>query len=296
MIIVRLTTSAMRVRQPALRRRGVLLPRARRSDNDLLPRLFYKYYTWRKSIGSDLLLIGLLTAASVPVFALIRTMVVPGIDVWLFTELVFFQETASRPQDSGDAVVFLSAGLLGIVSFAVVLALVQQNVLQTLEERVLKGGPVFESGHVVVLGWGGSLAEVSMLADLVHRLCLSGSGRTQTIVVLTQRPKDEMERLLHDAIRSEDRAGVQLVVRQGNPLRPDMLELVGIREARPAGFLQSQGIAANGVLLSSPGSAPWPSCCPTSLARHLRRMHRPSGLPSLWTRCAPSRPEARTGG
>lgn len=43
--------------------------------------------------------------------------------------------------------------LSGLIGFAVLLALVEQSVLQVYETRVELGSPVLETGHILVLCW-----------------------------------------------------------------------------------------------------------------------------------------------
>lgn len=59
--------------------------------------------------------------------------------------------TWTHPTPQAYSVVVVA---LGLVTFALVLALVEQVVLASLEENVQRGSRVFEQGHTLVLCFG----------------------------------------------------------------------------------------------------------------------------------------------
>lgn len=83
-------------------------------------------------------------------------------------------------------------------------ALVSSSHLHTF--RVVRGGRVFETGHTLVLGWAASRLDLYTLAGSLQQLCLSYRERgPRTIVVLTSRPKKELEEALKEAIPEAER-------------------------------------------------------------------------------------------
>lgn len=60
---------------------------------------------------------------------------------------------------------------LGLVAFALVLALVEQVVLAGLEENVQRGSRVFESGHTLVVCFGEAQVDLEILAKTLRQTC-----------------------------------------------------------------------------------------------------------------------------
>lgn len=58
------------------------------------------------------------------------------------------QNFPDDPGSVGVQVFYLTVGLLGVASFALVLALIEQVVLDGFEANVRKGSAVYESNHV----------------------------------------------------------------------------------------------------------------------------------------------------
>ena len=77
--------------------------------------------------------------------------------------------------------------VFGLASFALVLALIEQVVLEVLENNVKRGSTCFESGHTVVLSWCESSRDIAQLTRILTQLCAAnrrhGGG---VVVVLTQ--------------------------------------------------------------------------------------------------------------
>jgi hypothetical protein len=61
---------------------------------------------------------------------------------------VFGQEFPAPDSPLGQQVMSVATAMVGLAAFAMVLALVEQVVLETLEANVKRGSKVFESGHV----------------------------------------------------------------------------------------------------------------------------------------------------
>ncbi|KAI8477171.1 MAG: hypothetical protein J3K34DRAFT_515852 [Monoraphidium minutum] len=114
----------------------------------------------------------------------------------------------------------------GLAAFALVLALVEQVVLEANNRNVKRGSRVYETGHFLVLGWCASQRDLEMAVKVVGQICRAYAveGGT-TVVVMSQREKLEQEELFRRAIPERERRGTRLVFRQGSPLVPADLEL-----------------------------------------------------------------------
>lgn len=215
--------------------------------------LLYKYFLWRKDTWSDLqLFMGINTLLLV-----VGSMVFQGLlvldpltttdtdiytlssfwsSIYLILQIVLGQEL---PEESGVSVlqqVFaVTIAVIGLASFALILALIEQVVLEVLEGNVRLGSKVIEEDHFVLLCWGESSRDLNQTIRIVKELCAAQQGAKKfapTIVVLIQgREKLEMEQLFDSAVPDDQRNGCKLVFRQGSPLDPASLELVSATSA-----------------------------------------------------------------
>eukprot|EP00891_Asterochloris_glomerata_P004631 jgi/Astpho2/4631/Aster-x0209 len=121
---------------------------------------------------------------------------------------------------------------IGLVAFALVLALVEQLVLQVLEDNVKRGSRVFETGHILVLGYGENQRDEEVIWKVLSQVCLAyRNGEAKVVVVLCQREKLEMETTFRRIIPESQRFSTQFVFRQGSPLVPDDLRMVAASSA-----------------------------------------------------------------
>ncbi|EIE20310.1 hypothetical protein COCSUDRAFT_67575 [Coccomyxa subellipsoidea C-169] len=121
---------------------------------------------------------------------------------------------------------------IGLAAFAIVLALVEQIVLQILNDNVSRGSVVYEKGHILVLAWANTQRDREVIWKILAQLCLAyrtDGGRV--IVVLSLVPKTEMEDTFRNIIPEDERYGSTFVFRQGNPLLPDDLRVVAASSA-----------------------------------------------------------------
>lgn len=119
-----------------------------------------------------------------------------AVQVYEVLLLTIFTEPPEQAATWLDKVFTVGVAVMGVASFAIILALIEQAVLESWERNVAKGGPVFEQGHTVVLGWLQSQLDISVLFKLLQELCLAHrveGGRA--FVILCSRPKMEMEEL-----------------------------------------------------------------------------------------------------
>ena len=64
--------------------------------------------------------------------------------------VVLGQELPDEAADTAQQIFGLVVAAVGLAAFALVLALVEQVVLQVLEDNVRRGSRVFETGHVCI--------------------------------------------------------------------------------------------------------------------------------------------------
>lgn len=120
----------------------------------------------------------------------------------------------------------------GLASFALVLALVEQVVMEVIQENVQQGSPVYESGHIVLLAWCDHGQGLEQVARVLSQICDAYKDRGGTIVVvLTPRDKLEMESVMKRALPYNNRKGTQMVFRCGHPLDPADLRAVSVTTA-----------------------------------------------------------------
>jgi Trk K+ transport system NAD-binding subunit len=112
--------------------------------------------------------------------------------------------------------IFLAGSLIGLIANAV-----DQQI-----EKLRKGrSAVVERGHTLVLGWSPRLP--SILAELV---IANGNHRHPAVVVLADRPKDELEDELRHLV--PDTGTTRVVCRTGDVGSVDDLRLVSVERAR----------------------------------------------------------------
>ncbi|KAK9800732.1 hypothetical protein WJX73_002178 [Symbiochloris irregularis] len=214
--------------------------------SDLTNSLVYWYYCWREDSWSDLQLFLALNLAVIGVGVAVKYLIVDVLDgqsathdFWqsLYQVLVLafgenFPQTDGRTPDLPQQVFAIATAGAGLVSFALVLALVEQVVLENVEENVKRGSPVITSGHTVLLMWGASQRDIEMTAKILSQVCLAhqGGGGT-TVAVLSQRAKLEMEQLFRRVLPTHARLGTRLVFRQGSPLVGEDLHMVACASA-----------------------------------------------------------------
>lgn len=99
--------------------------------------------------------------------------------------IVWFGEFPEVPKTFAQQAFSIAMAITGLAAFAIVLALVEQLVLQILTENVSRGSQVYEEGHFLVLAWAETqrdreviwkiLSQASLMASM-HRLLKLGSG------------------------------------------------------------------------------------------------------------------------
>ena len=142
----------------------------------------YRYYNWRKDTSSDLVLILSFNGAFIAFGAFVKFIFVDPFlagssvdpdaiaasstgtdqkliniwerlwpDVYQVILLTFGENFPDASENWLFQVYSIAMGLLGVVGFALLLALTEQIILEVLESNVRQGTKVFERGHILVL-------------------------------------------------------------------------------------------------------------------------------------------------
>ncbi|PRW57972.1 SAD1 UNC-84 domain 1- isoform A [Chlorella sorokiniana] len=238
--------------------------------------LQYKYFNWRQDTWSDLQLFMLLNAAVFMAGAWVEGAVIRYMDESVapppnagFLETLWYNlykvlavvlgQDLPPAEDAGwpSQIFAIITAIFGLASFALVLALIEQVVLEVLEAslkrrtyaialkqtpvvlevleaNVKRGSPCYESGHTVVLTWCESPRDIAQLTRILSQLCAANRREDGgVVVVLAQhRGKLEMEQLFREALPEESRYGTRFVFRQGSPLDPVALKMVAAPDSR----------------------------------------------------------------
>eukprot|EP00775_Hariotina_reticulata_P013650 gene13650-13773_t len=132
-------------------------------------------------------------------------------DLYQVCQWVFGQEFPAADSSLPQQVFAVFTAMIGLAAFALVLAVVEQVVLEGMEANVKRGSHVYESGHVVVM---------------------------------TQRSKLEMEGIFWRCLPACQRHGTKLVFRQGSPLVTSDLRMVGASRAAATVIVSDQSRSA----------------------------------------------------
>lgn len=133
--------------------------------------------------------------------------------------------TFSQDQGWPTRLSMLLVTLCGLLIVSALIGVVTEGVRSKTSQWREGRSPIDESGHSLVLGWG------NLLYSTVRQLCLAGANQSSnTIVVMCERPRIEMEALL--ATRVQDRCGARIVCRSGRPSDIDDLALVQAHHAK----------------------------------------------------------------
>lgn len=212
------------------------------SWKDFSGRIMYKYFNWRQDTVSDLQLFMGLNLAILVLGGAIKRFIDSDsgagfadfwTDLYNVITISFGQEFPDAQGSTFPTQVFsVAVAVFGLSAFALVLALVEQVVLELLEANVKRGSSVYETGHILILAWGSSQKDLEQIMKILHQICCAyrNDGGT-TVVVLTQREKLEMEQAGRKYLPMDLRHGTQFVFRQGSPLIPQDLQLVSAASA-----------------------------------------------------------------
>lgn len=212
------------------------------SSNPVLDRLAYGYFNWRKNTISDLVLFAILNVLFVVLVSVAAQALRFGdaLSLWAILQIVVGQELPEESRVSlAEQVFAFGVGIVGLSSFAIVLALVEQAVLEVLEANVRLGSNVIEEGHVVLLSWGTSNRDLAQTIRIVKEICASqqyawikDDGQLSVVVLSQGREKLEMESIFDGALPESQRSRCRLVFRKGSPLDPLALDMVSVATAK----------------------------------------------------------------
>ena len=97
--------------------------------------------------------------------------------------IVWFGEFPEVPRGFPRQAFSILMAITGLAAFAIVLALVEQLVLQILTENVSRGSQVYEEGHILVLAWAVTQRDREVIWKILSQvrphhpvLCRQASG------------------------------------------------------------------------------------------------------------------------
>ncbi|WIA29180.1 hypothetical protein OEZ86_011691 [Tetradesmus obliquus] len=162
-------------------------------------------------------------------------------DVYQVCQWVFGQEFPGPESPVSQQAFAVVTAMVGLCAFALVLALVEQVVLEGMEANVKRGSSVYESGHHLILGWCVSQRDLEVVRKMLQQICVAYAPEGGTkVVVLTQRSKLEMEGIFWRCLPADKRYGTCLIFRQGSPLVPSDLKVVGANRAASTVIVSDQ--------------------------------------------------------
>ena len=197
------------------------------------------YYNWREDTFSDLQLLLVSNFLLLGIGSAIRSNVEATDSLWesMYSVLVVIlgQELPSAQESELPAQVFaVVTAVLGLALFALILALIEQVVLETLESNVKRGSKVYESGHYCLVAWGESSRDIEQLQRIVLELCSANrrTGGATIAILVSHREKLELESVFRQGVPAERRYGSQIVCRKGSPLDPSDLDMISATTAK----------------------------------------------------------------
>ena len=127
-------------------------------------RLAYRYFNWRQDTWNDLQLFAAINTVLLFLASIIKTEVVDPLDsdadnsistfqhfwqsVYEALVVVFGQDLPESTANVVQQLWSLMVAAVGLAAFALVLALVEQLILEVLRNNVQRGSQVYETGHV----------------------------------------------------------------------------------------------------------------------------------------------------
>jgi len=126
----------------------------------------------------------------------------------------------------------------GMILFALLVAVVTDNVTKYMEFLRKGRSIVLESDHTLILGWNEKVAPLLMELSIANQ----SNGRNAVAVVLAEREKEEMEG--HLAESCPDTQGTLVICRQGSPFSTGDLKRVSVTTARVVIILSDESGSA----------------------------------------------------
>jgi len=220
---------------------AVEIPELGETTVDLVSKLTYEYYNWRTGTQNDItILLGVFATTTLLIAlgdcAMKEALSQESQELWTSIYEVMtlsfgdgFPDLTAWGWQQGFSILVACTGL---VSFTILLAMVEQLFMEVLERQVRRGSVVYEKGHMLVLGWGESALSLSAIWKILQQMCQAYRYEGGvTVVVLCEKPKLEMEALAEAQVPPGARHGSRFVFRQGSPLNPKHLDMVAARDA-----------------------------------------------------------------
>mmetsp|Transcript_13718 Transcript_13718/g.38824 ORF Transcript_13718/g.38824 Transcript_13718/m.38824 type:complete len:1022 (+) Transcript_13718:260-3325(+) len=215
--------------------------RGKIKPQDLWGEIAYNYYNWRSGTQNDIILFMAVVMSTLLGLAALQFLLLPGngdcpgSGPWAsvyYTLRLSFNDNFPDPGSGPQELYALLVAAVGLLTFTILLTMVEQLFLEVLETNVERGTAVYEEGHMLLLAWLDSELSLSAVWRILEQLCLRhrSSGGT-VVVILCNKSKIQMEALFRQILPEDQRFGSTLVFRQGSPLVPDDLERVAAKDA-----------------------------------------------------------------
>lgn len=123
-----------------------------------------------------------------------------------------------------DKILSIINGLLGVVIFSLLVAFLTNIFNQKLQDLKKGNNVILEQDHTLILGWSDKV--VTILTELI----MAHNTQKQVIVILSERPKEQLEEELRSMIRQ--RFLTKIIVRSGGISNLHDLEKAGVQQAK----------------------------------------------------------------
>ncbi len=125
----------------------------------------------------------------------------------------------------------IMAGLSGIVIFSLLVALITTGIEKLLRKISQGTTNVYEKGHYLIIGSN------SRIIDILKELVLASEKEKNTVVIISERPKEELENEIDFYIKKRNR--LNIITRTGKTTSPAMLEKMSVDTAKVVVVLSS---------------------------------------------------------
>jgi len=133
--------------------------------------------------------------------------------IWIVWTFVADPGTHAEEKISAQRVVALMVTIGGMLIFALMIGIIADGVSDLLDSLKKGKSRVIESGHTLILGWSDKV--IPTIRELAIANESEGGG---VVVLLSERPKEEMEKDLQDALSPDNLMGTTVICRSGSPL------------------------------------------------------------------------------
>jgi len=100
--------------------------------------------------------------------------------------ITWFGEYPEVPKGIPQQIFSVAMTITGLAAFAIVLALVEQLVLQILNDNVSRGSQVYEKGHILVLAWATTQRDREVIWKILSQAKLNSRRQPSAVCSSSQ--------------------------------------------------------------------------------------------------------------